>query len=338
LFVSNAKRGVIAAACLLSLIGASTAPTAGARETSTRHNSERDPKISPVHAVGEAEALAPPVRARPSELDCAHTNLRRINEAAVPTEFAEVTKPIEFSVHETNPVVSFGAARNIEADYIVLQATRPLPEGILSKNFEIDTREPMKRIGTSSLESVHLRPPFYTRPHFFNHRREIGFNLCVNGAGADPGTYTGQFVFVGPGKIVTAVLTQTAQLKATHAMFWMIAGGVLLAMVIALITKAILEHSGKLKTLTFWWSLLPIPFLIFAALVAMLLAYTETPTWGENLIFAVSALVATGFTAAGLGNTLAAAGSSLRGSSGSDTGDTKGQETGTPTDTKKKTA
>jgi hypothetical protein len=316
LFATKARHSVIAVACLLLPVGAATAPPAAAHGTPAQHGTKGASKTPPAHAIGETEPLPEPVRARPSELDCAHVNLRRINETAVPSEFAEVTKPIEFSVHETNPVVSFGAGRGIEADYILLQATRPIPEGILSKNFEIDTREPMKRIGTSSLESVHLRAPFYTRPHFFNHRREIGFNLCVPGAGADPGTYTGQFVFVGPGKIVSAVITQTAQLKATHSMFWIIAGGVLLAMLIALITKTFLEHSGALWKGPFWWSLLLVVPLVIASLLAMLLAYTEAPTWGENLAFAISALIATAFTAAGLGNTLTAAGSALRTASG----------------------
>ncbi len=307
--VLTAKRGLTIGACILSLVAVAPAAAANMMHAQGQGHAEAN---QPIHELGEAEALPTPSRSRPEELDCGHNNLRRINEAAVPAEFAKVKKPIEFSVHETNPVVSFGASRGTEADYIVLQASRPIPLGILSKNFEVDTREPMKRIGTTSLESVHLRAPFYTRPHFFNHRREIGFNFCVAGAGADPGTYTGQFVFVGPDKIVSTVFTQTAQLKATHNMFWLIAVAVLLAMAVALITRTFLEHPGRLWKHEFWSAMLPIPFLIGAALVAMLLAYSEAPTWGENLVFAISALVATAFTAAGLGNTLTTAVSGIR--------------------------
>jgi len=273
-------------------------------------------------AIAGNEAAPASPRLRPQELDCRNAT-QRINEAAVRAKFATVDERIGLSVRESTPVVDFGAGRNTEADYIVLQASRAIPEGILSQNFEIDTREPMKRIGTSSLESIHLRAPTYTRPHFFNHRREIGFNLCISGAGADPGTYTGQFVFVGPGKIASAELTQTAQLKATHGTFWIIMGGVLLAMVVALGSKAVLEHPKEKKDKrcgSLWHNFLKpllasaprILLLVTGALLAMLVVYSEAPTWGENLVLAISALVATAFTAAGLGNTLTAAVSNVR--------------------------
>jgi hypothetical protein len=298
---------------VLACLAAAAAPAAIALPPHETRPAQKKDSAQPEHAIGQAQVvMTPPVRLRPSELDCADVPLRRINEAAVRATFAKVKKPIQLSVHETTPVVSFGAGRNTEADYVVLQASREIPEGILSKNFEIDTREPMKRIGASSLESVHLRAPRYTRPHFFNHRREIGFNLCVVGAGADPGTYTGQFVFVGPGKIASVVLTQTAQLKATHSTFWWFAGFVLAAMLVVLGFKAVLEHRGELNSPSFFLSCFRVLFFVAAGGVAMWLAYSEAPTWGENLAFAISALIATAFTAAGLGNTLTAAAGNFR--------------------------
>lgn len=43
---------------------------------------------------------------------------------------------------------------------------------------------------------------------------------------------------------------------------------------------------------------------VAAAGLAMWIVYAKSPTWGENAVVAIGALIATAFTAVGLGNTL----------------------------------
>jgi hypothetical protein len=241
------------------------------------------------------------------ERGCPGNKVRQIDHEHAHTPQDEPKEPIEFAVHQSSSVLNFGSSRDIRADYIVLKAAREIPVGIFSTDFEIDSLEPMRRIGEASLESVHLRSPTFTPPHFFNHRKEIGFNLCVSGANGDPGTYTGQFQFIGPGAIETATLTQTAQLKAPtgdfRSRFFVVVG---LAAFLLFVTNVV--QPGWPKNGSEWWARGVIVLVsLGASALAMLIAFSQNPTWGENIWVATAALVTTAFGAAGLGGTLSAA-------------------------------
>ncbi len=277
----------------------------------SQHPHAGKPSAPAAPAGGGPAAEATPSQPAPDpvpELECNRKvpKLRRVGELAVEPK-VKPKKPIEFSVRETNPVLSFGSKRGVQANYIVLSTSEPIPKNIFSKNFEIDSLEPLRRITTGGLESIHLDPPTYTRPHIFNHRREIGFNLCVSARGGEPGSYNGQFQFVGPGAIATATLTQTAQLKAEQGTFEIAFFGVAGLAFVLLLFSSYFQSKGGWSGRQILARLVVIVLSLVSTLLAMLVAFSESPTWGENLWLAVGALIATAFGAAGLGNTITAA-------------------------------
>lgn len=229
--------------------------------------------------------------------------VRRINERA---REANVTEPIELDVRETDPVLNFGDGRGTLYDYVVLKASKPIPAGVPSSSFEIDSLEPMRRIGSEGLESSRLRVPTFSRPHFFNHRKEIGFSLCVTAASGEPGTYTGKFLFVGPGEIDSAAITQTAQLKSKEWKFLVALIVVLLVTFAFLGVKAFAEFEGEAEPREVAVKITLLLAAVAAAGIAMYLVYDKSPTWGDDFAVDAAALIATAFTAAGLGNTLVA--------------------------------
>lgn len=228
---------------------------------------------------------------------------RQINEGGRP---AKVTEPIELEVRPTDPVLNFGDGRGTLYDYVVLKASKPIPPHVPSGAFEIDSLEPMRRIGGEGLESARLRVPTYSRPHFFNHRTEIGFSLCVTAASGKPGTYTGQFLFVGPGAIASVPITQTAQLKIEEWKFLIALVIVLIVTLVFLAIRALAEFDGEAEPREVVVKMALLLISVAAAGLAMYLVYDKTPTWGDDLVVNGAALIATAFTAAGLGNTLAA--------------------------------
>jgi hypothetical protein len=230
---------------------------------------------------------------------------RRINEPGHGRE-AKVTEPIELEVRTTDPVLNFGDGRGTLYDYVVLKASKAIPPDVPSANFEIDSLEPMRRIGGEGLESARLRVPTYSRPHFFNHRTELGFSLCVTAASGKPGTYTGQFLFVGPGAIASVPITQTAQLKIEEWKFLIALVIVLLVTLAFLGVRALAEFDGEAEPREVIVKMSLLLISVAAAGLAMYLVYDKTPTWGDDLVVNGAALIATAFTAAGLGNTLAA--------------------------------
>jgi hypothetical protein len=241
---------------------------------------------------------------------CPGKKVRHIDSDHAHTPSEPPSEPIEFTVHESSSVLNFGSNRGTRFDYIVLRATEPIPTNVYSSDFEIDSFEPMRRIGEASLESVHLPAPNYTPPHFFNHRKEIGFNLCVSsGQDADAGTYTGQFELVGPGTIETTTITQTAQLKAEDQTFvWSFVAVLVFALILLVMNQLILPASPTKDEWKAWVArIVVIVFALSAAASAMLVAWSQNPTWGENLWVAIGALIATAFAAAGVGSTLTAA-------------------------------
>jgi hypothetical protein len=327
------KRGSVGAMAVLVVllvsIGAAQAANGieGNHKAGASPHHQKQPQPLPAEAALEpeeatlepVEAAAAPPPGTPSnaeagaaqEAGCPGRKVRKIDTDHAHVSADPPTTPIEFSVHETSSVLNFGPNRGRRVDYIVLKASEPIPTDIYSTNFEIDTVEPMRRIGEASLESVQLPPPTYTPPHFFNHRKEVGFNFCVASGENDPGTYTGQYELIGPGAIETATLTQTAQLKEGESTFFIWLGAVLvLAGVLLVLNQIILPETPKGKALTA--SIVFIVIALAAAASAMLTAWSQSPTWGENIPIAVAALITTAFGAAGVGSTLSTVASHIK--------------------------
>jgi hypothetical protein len=287
-------------------IGSASALADGGNSQSHQRSPSTSQVRPPAKGPTNAEAKAA------QESGCPGKKVRHIDNEHAHAPKLEPTQPIEFTVHETSSVLNFGSKRNTRADYVVLKASEPIPGDIYSSDFEIDSLEPLRRIGEASLESVHLKSPTFTPPHFFNHRKEIGFDFCVSTKGGKPGTYTGQFQFIGPGSIVTATLTQTVQLKAENDTFLKaLIGVIVLALILLAVNHLILPANPQ-----HWkeWAarIILIVVSLAAAVSAMLIAWSQNPTWGENLWVAIGALVATAFGAAGLGSTLSAAAGQIK--------------------------
>jgi hypothetical protein len=258
------------------------------------------------------------------EAECPDTGARPVDTPAQ-TLNPEPKQAIKFTVQESNPVLNFGPGRATQEDYVVLRASEKIPREVSAANFEIDTVEPMRRIGEASLLSSHLPAPTYTEPHFFNHRTEISFTLCVAGNGKDAGTYTGQYQFISPGSIETATLTQTAQLKTNESSFILCFICVMVLAGLLLIVNQIVL-AGRPKGVEWVARLVVIVLSLAAAASAMLLAWSQNATWGENIWVAIGALVATAFAAAGLGGTLTTAAAQIN-TPGSSTATDDGETT-----------
>jgi hypothetical protein len=300
---------------VFALVGSGFAAGAEKKNAHQKHGEVKRPPKHPPKEPIKVEIVNDPWATSPSsggeERECPQTGARPVDSPA-----EEMTREpkgrTEFTVRESNPVMNFGPGRGTQEDYVVLIASKELPKRVTAANFEIDTVEPMRRIGEASLLSSHLPPPTFTRPHFFNHRTEISFTLCVKSGGKDAGTYTGQFQFISPGAIETATLTQTAQLKAEESTFiWWFVGVLLLAAVLLGVNQLILPDwpTGRREWLA---RSVVIGLSLAAAASAMLVAWSQNATWGENIWVAVGALIGTAFAAAGLGGTLSAAAGQIR--------------------------
>ncbi len=239
----------------------------------------------------------------PVESECDSHKVREVDRYRAHP--ATVSEPIDLVPRQIKPL-SFGTHRGTMGAFVTLQASSQIPTDIYSTDFEIDTVEPMSRVGNGSLESTHLDQPTFSPPHIFNHRKEVGFYFCVNTADdAKAGAYTGQFNLVGPEGISTASLTPTAQLKARTWEFLVvlvvvlaIAATILVANIIFIPDKKVSRGSRIFAgVVTF-----------VAAVLAILVAWSQNPTWGENIWVALVALLTTAFGAAGLGSTLTGVG------------------------------
>jgi hypothetical protein len=296
----------LAVAVLLG-VGILAAP-GGALARTALDEAEAASASSTAEGVRREEQSAADARANATRTPNCRKNINARAQKLSPKvrERVKAAGPIELEVRETDPVLNFGDSRGTLYDYVVLKASQQIPLGVNYTHFELDSLEPMRRIGGEGLESARLLAPTYSRPHFFNHRMEIGFNLCVTAASGDPGTYTGQFLFVGPGEVASVPISQTAQLKTEEWKFLIALLIVLLATLGFLGVKALAEFDGEAepREVVVKGTLLFIS--VAAAGLAMYLVYDKTPTWGDDLVVDGAALIATAFTAAGLGNTLAA--------------------------------
>jgi hypothetical protein len=257
----------------------------------------------PRPAIGPSRAVSGPPSTPgipPEEFDCPEEKLREVNAPAKKRRF-EPTEPIRFSVHQSSPVINFGSDRDVQADYVVLKASKPLPPGVFSDSFELDTREPLRRIGAESLESGHLSAPRFTPPYIFNHRTEIGFNLCVDASGGSAGTYTGQFLMVGPGAIRSALITQSIQMKAESWEFWIGLAVVEVLAIVALLARALSRPNAKPRS-GWWWLtiLLTIALQVAVSILALVTLWETTTNWGETRFIAYGTLLTTAFAAIGL--------------------------------------
>jgi hypothetical protein len=212
--------------------------------------------------------------------------------------------PITLEPTQNEPVINFGSRREKLPDFIVFKASRPIPKSVKWTSFEIDSLEPMRRVGEGGLETEHLNLPSYSRPRFFNHRKYVAFNLCVNGLEGDPGVYTGQFLFSGPAGMPPKTIVQTAQLKLSGSKFgfWLAVALLVTLVFLWIRTYSQFEDKHGKKERRVRIAVMVIP--VFAAGAAMYLVYDGSPTWGTDLPLSVAALIGTAFTAAGLGSSI----------------------------------
>jgi hypothetical protein len=308
------RRGLVLVAVLIVLgtIGSAAAgkPSGGAGQGQPAAPAGSKPTApEPQAAISNREAQAA------QEEGCPAEKVRQIDTDHAHELANPPSTPISFVVHESSSVVNFGTKRGTRADYVVLTASEAIPPNVYSTDFEMDSIEPMRRIGEAGLESNHLPAPTYTPPHFFNHRKEVGFNLCIpsGSSGEDAGTYTGVYDLVGPGSIETATVTQTAQLKAGKGTFWAWFGIVVFFALVLLVMNHLVLPAKPTSPKEWVARIVVILFSLAAAAAAMLVAWSQNATWGENIWVAIGALIATAFAAAGVGSTLSAAAARIEG-------------------------
>jgi hypothetical protein len=224
------------------------------------------------------------------------------------SEAAAVDPPIELEVsNQSDQVLNFGDGRGVKSDLIILKATDPLPKTVEEKHFQLETLQPMKRIGSDSLESTSLSSLTYSQPKFFDNRQRIKFFICASAKDGKPGTYTGQALLSGPPGVASVTITQTAQMKTQE---WQFLIFLVLALAIAamlLLWKTSIDLKDKKpKTRT----IARIGILASSLLVmggAMYAAYNSNPAWGADLYASIAAVVGTGLAAAGFGSGISAA-------------------------------
>ncbi len=212
-------------------------------------------------------------------------------------------------------MLNFGEDRDVKADYVTLRASPPLPESVTPGQLELDSLIPMKRIGSDTLESTRLKFPRFIRPRILSHGERIGFGVCIDADGGEPGTYTGQIEVNGPAGLAPFQLTQTAQLKSK-----IIGGfGIFFILALVLATVFVWRKIGSETKATgrrrFRAQLAVVAISVGAAGYAMWKIYNETPDWGADWFASMAALVATAFTAGGIGTGVAALASLVTGES-----------------------
>jgi hypothetical protein len=232
-----------------------------------------------------------------------------------------IKPPVALSVEsQSDPVLNFDSGRGTKLDYVTLKASPPLPPRIHPKDIELDSLVPMKRIGTDNLESTRLKFPSFTRPWIHSHGERITFAVCVNAAGGDPGTFTGQVEVGGPVGLAPFQLAQTAQLKAPVVGRFGLLFLIALGLAGIFIWRKVGEESHAEKGKKTGAQILVILISVGAAAYAMWHIYDESPAWGADWFASFAALVAAGFAAGGIGTTVIAASAFITGSGGKGSG------------------
>jgi len=221
---------------------------------------------------------------------------------------------------QSDPVLNFDSGRGIKLDYVTLKASPPLPARIHPKNIELNSLVPMKRIGTDNLESTRLKFPSFTRPWIHSHGERISFAVCIDAAGGDPGTYTGQVEVSGPVGLAPFQLAQTAQLKAPVAGRFGLLFLLALAVAGIFIWRKVGEENHAKKGKKFGAQMLVVLISVGAAAYAMWRIYDQSPAWGADWFASFAALVAAGFAAGGIGTTITAASGFITGNGGKGSG------------------
>ena len=239
-------------------------------------------------------------------------------------------EPVTLSLQsQSDPILNFGEDRGLKVDYVVLKAVPPLPPEVVPEHLELDSLSPMKRIGGDNLESTRLEFPRFIPPRILAHGEKVSFGICVNGAGGDPGTYTGQVEVNGPAGLSPLQLTQTAQLKAK---FFGLFGALYLG-VLMLASFFIWRRVGRETNATGGKKrgaqLTVVLISVGAAGWAMWKVYNDDPAWGADWFSSLAALGATGFAAGGIGTTVSAMAGFITGKeSGADEGEEKEEDEG----------
>ncbi len=236
----------------------------------------------------------------------------RANKIA--NEGAPIKRPVTLTLEsQSDQVLNFGEERDVKADYVTLKASPPLPKSVRPGQLELDSLVPMKRIGSDTLESTRLKFPRFIPPRILAHGERISFGVCIDAEDGEPGTYTGQVEVNGPVGLAPFQLTQTAQLKSK------IFGGFGLFFLIALVLSAVFvwrkigNETKAIKTRKVRAQLAVVAISVGAAGYAMWKIYNETPDWGADWFASLAALVATAFTAGGIGTGVAALASLVTG-------------------------
>lgn len=207
---------------------------------------------------------------------------------------------------QSDAVINFGEDRGVKVNYVTIKVSPRLPDNIRSKNLELNSLLPMKRIGTDNLESTRLKFPRFIPPRILSHGERISFGICIDAADGDPGTYTGQVELNGPLGLSPLQLTQTAQLKAKvfglFGIFFIIALGLAGIFVWRKVGKETSATGGK----KLGAQIAVVAISLGAAGYAMWKVYNESPSWGADWFSSLAALVATGFAAGGIGTGVSA--------------------------------
>ena len=225
-----------------------------------------------------------------------------------------IEQPVTLSLEaQSDQVLNFGQDRDIKVDYVTLKASPPLPKSVRPSQLELDSLIPMRRIGADNLDSTRLKFPRFIPPRILAHGERVSFGVCINAAEGEAGTYTGQVEVNGPVGLSPFQLTQTAQLKSK------VIGSFGLIFVVALILSTIFvwRKIGKETSATgrkkFGAQLLVVAISLGAAGYAMWKVYNENPAWGADGFSSMAALVATAFTAGGIGTGISALASLVSG-------------------------
>lgn len=226
-----------------------------------------------------------------------------LNSDAGESEAPVVDPPLELEVaNQSDQVLNFGDGRGVKTDEITLRVkdSGSLPKSVQAEHFQFITEQPMKRIGSDSLESTRLQPLTFSKPEIVDNRKRIKFTICVSAENGEPGTYTGQVLLSGPLGLSSTTLTQTAQLKTKEGTFLLILIVILLAVGVLLWWKTNLDLEGKKQKTRI--GLIVISLASVGA--AMYQIYNDNPAWGADKFASALALLGTALAAAGLGSTV----------------------------------
>jgi hypothetical protein len=232
------------------------------------------------------------------------------------------TKPKHPTLGSTGPAspINMGDTKGWGQSDIVVGASPALRPRVRPSQITIHVPKRFERSG-DNLTSEYLRRPIFTRRRILERGKLVAFTLCINMDGAQAGTYVGQLIVGGPGKIQPATIAVTINVKNRTLFLQGLAVAILLAfaLLLALATKKRWDVIDSKKTpkcppclatamgqaLTDAWGFwLPTAIAIVAAGVAMYQVWDNTVAWGADTGASLIALGGTTLSAAGIGSFL----------------------------------